>query len=497
VGLGGRTRNACVALGTDDRIIGICEQERITRVRAAGFNSSGLPDEALDELLRRSDRHRREATRYVIAESGPDLPPSTPVVSVDHHFAHACSAFLPSPFETATIVVCDDESPQVSVWDGNGTTVARVDWPWKGLGFAKLYSQCAEVLGFGCGVGGHEQRMEALARLNPDQRAARVCRLFGLAEGRLLLERGWQACISSWMETGAQLENTAAIAAALQARIGDLLIEFLAEVRLRTPTRQQLCVGGSLFHNSYFNGRVKRCGGFDEVFVPINPGNAGLAVGVGLHLSEHARQVVTPFLGPAYCAESIKATLDNCKLSYDRVSETDTIEISVEALQKGRIVAWFEGSMEWGPRALGARSILANPFAPYVLDNLNGFLKQRATWRGYALSGLEPAVREHFEGPETSPFMECDYVPRDRERFGHVLPGRNANVRVHTVGPEAPLKFRSLLEAFGEVSGIPILVNTSFNGFREPIVCSPRDAVRVFFGTGVDTLVLDRFVLSK
>ena len=93
--------------------------------------------------------------------------------------------------------------------------------------------------------------------------------------------------------------------------------------------------------------------------------------------------------------------------------------------------------------------------------------------------------------------MECDYVPRDRSRFGHILPGPNATVRVHTVGSDAPSRFRTLLHAFGEAAGIPIVVNTSFNGFHEPIVCSPRDGVRVFFGTGIDTMVFGQFVVNK
>jgi carbamoyltransferase len=211
----------------------------------------------------------------------------------------------------------------------------------------------------------------------------------------------------------------------------------------------------------------------------------------------HQRVRVNPFLGPAYCAEEIKATLDNCKLTYQWASDTDATEMSVQALRKGQLIAWFDGAMEWGPRALGARSILANPFAPYVLENLNRFLRKREPWRGYALSGLEKAVGDHFDGPSCSPFMECDYVPKDRARFRHILPAPTAAVRVQTVGVAAPARFQRLLQRFGEVSEIPMLVNTSFNGFREPIVCSPNDAVRVFYGSGVDMLIIGNFVVTK
>jgi carbamoyltransferase len=242
---------------------------------------------------------------------------------------------------------------------------------------------------------------------------------------------------------------------------------------------------------------VRLCGLFDEVYIPVEPGNAGLSLGAALHISGGRPLPVAPFLGPSYGSDDIKATLDNCKLTYRWASEPDAVAMVVDALAKGRLVAWFEGPMEYGSRALGARSILANPFSPYVLDNLNRFLKRREPWRGYALSGLAPAVRENFVGPAAAPFMECDYVPRDRSRFRHVLPTQSAAVRVHTVGSEGRPRFQALLRAFGDATGCPVLVNTSFNGFHEPIVCSPRDAIRVFYGTGIDMLVLDQFILTK
>jgi carbamoyltransferase len=216
-----------------------------------------------------------------------------------------------------------------------------------------------------------------------------------------------------------------------------------------------------------------------------------------LHGETLAPHLVTPFLGPAYGPQEVKDMLDNCKLHYAWESGENTIGVAVEALLKGRLVAWFDGPMEWGRRALGARCILANPFSPFVLENLNRFLKQRESWRGYALSGTASAVRQHFDGPPDSQFMECDFRPKDPATFRHVLPKKDAALRMHMAGSTTPRRFARLLEAFGSASGLPFLVNTSFNGFHEPIACSPRDAVRIFYATGIDVLVFEEFVLRK
>jgi carbamoyltransferase len=320
--------------------------------------------------------------------------------------------------------------------------------------------------------------------------------LFTFNGDHLFLAPNWQRRIEDCVK-GADLGRKSQVASALQHRIGLLLLEFVRAVRRRFPDTEALCLGGSLFHNSYFNSQVKKRGGFDHVFVPVNPGNGGLSVGAALHANGGMRVPATPYLGPAYSSEEIKATLDNCKLTYQWTSETETISIAVEELKKGHLLAWFDGPMEWGPRALGARSIVASPLAPYVLDNLNRFLKQRETWRGYALSGLATAVHDFFDGPSISSFMECDYLPRDRALFRNILPSPDAAVRVHTVGDEAMPRFRELIRQFEAATGVPFVVNTSFNGFQEPIVCSPRDAIRVFYGTGIDVLVLGQFVIRK
>lgn len=495
-GIGGGTRNGSAALVHDGILTAVCSQERVTRVRGAGVNGSGLPDEALDLLLQRSGRTRAAVDRWSVVE-GDGPAPADLADRVEHHRAHACTTYLTSPFDAAVILVCDHESPEVSVWIGDGASVTRVERPWHGTGFVRAFSRCSAALGFTGSAA--DQRMEALARLRPDSRDAGIDAAISRDGNSLHIDGGLESVVASRLagSGGTGSPTHAGVAAALQGRLAELLVDLVRDLRADlAPSR--LCLGGSLFYHSSMNTAVRQAGVFDEVFVPVDPGNSGLSVGAALQASGAAPRLVSPFLGPSYSPEETKQVLDNCKLQYAWESDEDAVMVAVRALQNGRLVGWFDGAMEWGPRALGARCILANPTAPYVLDNLNRFLKRRDPWRGYALSAAQEAVAEHFEGPAAAPFMECDYRPRDPKRLREALPFKEAAVRVHTVSADFALpRFRRLLDAFGEATGLPFLINTSFNGFHEPIVCNPRDAVAVFYATGLDVLVTNQFVLSK
>lgn len=494
-GLSGGSRNASAALVRDGRLVGICAQERVTRVRGAGVGSRGFPDEALDALLEPSRTRRAEVDRYVVAEPTIIDTSGASFDRVEHHLAHASTAYYSSALRAAVVVVCDHEPPYVTVWEGRDQNLTRVDWPWRTEGFSNLYTRCAAAFGFVTDAAG--QRLEALARLWPDTQEAGLAGLLRLEDDGIVvdpaLERFVEERIGADKEAGSASRGR--LAAAIQSRIGELFLDFLARVQRRVGG-DQLCLAGDFAYHSSINTLARRSSAFARVFVPVDPGNAGLSAGVALRAIGMPHAPLSPFLGPSYTPQEMKDTLDNCKLQYSLESEDAVIGQAVRALKNGNLVGWFDGPMEWGVRALGARCILANPTAPYVLENLNRFLKRREPWRGYALSGIETAVREHFDGPETAPFMECDYRPRDPDRFLNALPLRGAAVRIQTVSDGLP-RFRRLLEAFGDATRLPFLINTSFNGFHEPIVCSPRDAVRVFYGTGIDLLIMDRFVLRK
>ncbi len=494
-GIGGGARHGSVALAIDGHLVAALSQEAAVRVRGAGVNASGVPDEALGLLLERTGRSRSEVTRLVAA-TATGTAVAAGIEAVPHERAHASTAYRTSPFAAATVIVCDDSSPDVTVWTGDGGTLRQVPWRAQGPGFAPVLHRFATAFGFRTPAG--TQRLEALARLQPDGRDPLLEAAVDAGDDGLRIDPGLDQRIADRGATDRFQDVTprARAAAALQSRLGDLVVQLVEAVHAQVGGTD-LCLGGTLFYNSSINTRVRQSGVFERVFVPVDPGDSGLGVGAALEALGRAPAATTPFLGPGYSAEETKAVLDNCKLQYDFESEEQAVREAVQALGEGHLVGWFEGGMEWGPRALGARSILASPTAPYVLENLNRFLKHREPWRGYALSCLDEGVAEHFDGPASSPFMECEYRPRDAARFREVLPSAAATVRVQTVGADGLPLFRRLLEVWGERSGVPCLVNTSFNGFHEPVVCTPRDAVRVFYGSGLDVLIMNQFVLRK
>jgi predicted NodU family carbamoyl transferase len=426
--------------------IAACEENRLTRAVDSG--TTGPPELSTAELLRFLGREKADIVRALdVADEG-DLNP---------HRAHAEYASRASGFERPLVLVCGAET---SAWVGSDQ-----------VALPQTYSA--------------------------------ITRDYGALTARLGLRPTRDEHLVEGLARGGHSE-----AASVQRRLGDGLLRLLDDLRARTATRE-VCLSGGLFFNTYFTTLVASSGMFEETFVPAHPGRNGAALGAALLGAQDASggrvvpgaaaEVGSPYLGPSYTDQEIKGTLENCKLSFDLVHDDALFGLVLHQLARGRMVGWYHGRLEWGPRALGHRSVLADPFAPHVLENLNGFLKRRPAFRPYGVSVPADRLADVFEvraGVEASPFMQFEYRPRDIERFRPILPPGVETLRVHTVDGSEPRTLR-LLEQWGARSGMPVLVNTSFNGFHEPLVCSPRDAIRVFYGTGLDVLALENFVLRK
>lgn len=477
-----------------------CEQDRVTRVRDAGVPAAGFPTEAVDAVLQIAGCSRSDIAVCAYAEDGIIVPNGWRGVRLAHDLAHATTAFLTSPCSEALIVICGhDVSPEVAVFQADEAGIRNLELPWGGPGFSRLYSLLTGAMGLL--PRRDEHRMEALARQRQAVTGDEVKGLIRLGADRIEIDPQLTDRVAAWIGTGPrQSAARIAVAGTLQAHVGDLLLDFLRRIRTGV-SNHNLCLSGGLFYNTNINTRVRESGLFDEVFIPVHPGNAGLAVGCALGgLPDGERPVAgrqaAPFLGPEFPDVEIKAVLDNCKLSYGYLDDGELIRDAVETLRRGHLLGWFQGRMEWGPRALGGRSILASPSAPYVLENLNAFLKRRDPPRSYAVSICQEDFHDWFEGPSPSQLMQFDHRVKDPAVFAQIMSGPDAPIRVHTVGEE-PAVMRRLLKAFGEATGLPVLVNTSFNGFHEPIVCTPRDAVRVFYGSGLDMLAMGNMIVRK
>jgi carbamoyltransferase len=294
-----------------------------------------------------------------------------------------------------------------------------------------------------------------------------------------------------------------AIAASLQQACTEIVIS-LVKHYLQSENLQHVCLGGGLFLNTLLVSGVENEIGVDRVFVPPAPGNPGCAIGSAMLMTHQKSQKVkrgsdSVYWGPSFARSEIKDTLDNCKTRYSlQVTEDRKIDTAVQLLESGKIVGWYQGATEFGPRALGNRSVLASPWAAYVKENLNDYIKHREWFRPFALAVPEEDCSKWFQASHSCRYMNSlatvvEGGPGLPEGF--ILPGNR--VRLHVVSRQANSLFWRLLKRFGEIAPAPILVNTSFNLFGEPLVVRPRDAMRSYFCSGIDALIIDNFVLSK
>jgi carbamoyltransferase len=480
--------------------VGACEENRLLRARQAP--AFGRADLAIAELLRFLHRTRDDiqSVAVVTGDNRGDWPDEPRAVHVDGHRAHASYAFHSAGVTDAIVLVSEVHHPRGwTAWRfRQGQPPVSVGDALGAYPLARIYGQLAEALGF---VPTRDEHLvEALARAGRDLQRGIADEIASTPDG-LRVAPDFSDQIRQLVSPRAPDQLRMDVAASVQRRLGECLVELITRLRDAAGAETAaLCITGGLFFNTYFTTLAASCGAFAHVHVPAHPGRNGTAIGAALEAGAAADMAQGPlgsaYLGPAYADGQIKEVLDNCKLSYDLLHEERLLDAVVDAIGRGRLVGWFHGRLEWGPRALGHRSVLADPQGPHTLENLNAFLKRRPAYRSYGVSVPLAVVHDWFDGPPASPFMQFEYRPRDPERFRTILPPGVERLRLHTVDDTEP-RFLRLLNRWGDRTGMPVLVNTSFNGFHEPLVCSPRDAIRVFYGTGLDVAALESFVLRK
>jgi carbamoyltransferase len=467
--------------------------------------------------------------------------PEGRVESFDHHLCHAASAFYASPFDSALIVTLDEHGDGRSGFAGlgGGTRIRELDSIPFPHSLAWVYTQVTRLLGFRPRGDEHKTQWLSLtsepvfaelflemlrsgANSPPHLNSKYVSRSFSVDQSftpefyRQLGIAANPATTAKTAESSASLQQPAFlsdslranIAASLQQACTTIVCDWLEALR-RTTKARSLCLAGGLFLNPLLVSAVERATGFDEVFVQPAAGNEGTSLGAAwlawhqLFRKPRMEPMLSTYFGPSYSNQDIKTVLDNCKASYAWCdSDHHKIEEALRLLEAGKIVAWFQSSAEFGPRALGNRSLLASPWAPYVKENLNDFVKHRESFRPFALSMPIEDAAEYFDCSANARFMTTMAVAKDKGvklleslPSGFLLPGKL--VRLHTVSSAENPLFWKLLKRSGEKGRAPMLVNTSFNLFGEPLVIRPREAARSYFCSGADALIAGSFLLSK
>jgi carbamoyltransferase len=451
--------------------------------------------------------------------NGHSSPPA--VLTFEHHLCHAASAFFLSPFDRALIVTLDEDGDGISgmIAVGEGARIRVLKRIPVHHSLAWLYSQVTELIGF---VPRREEHKTQWLSLEGEPTFKNVFLGMLRRSGSNLphLDRSFCAWNSSGrMTLGDEFYRQARILAPDRRPSEDQRRELAASVQfacteivsglvgefLGREGLENVCLGGGLFLNSLLVSDIEKRCGMGRIFVPPGPGNSGTALGAAL-LAWHRTpnrprrdDGCSVYWGPEFSHQEVKEVLDNCKARYSiQNTQNRKVECTLQLINAAKIVGWYQGATEFGPRALGNRSVLASPWAPYVRENLNDFIKHREWFRPFAVAVPAEDSCKYFEASEVCSLMnslatvrpDCSVLPAE-----FLLPGRR--LRVQTVNRKANPLFWQLLKQFGEKAPAPILLNTSFNLFGEPLVVSPRDAVRSYSCSGLDALVMHNFVLSK
>lgn len=422
---------------------------------------------------------------------------------VSHHLAHAASAARCSGFETCNILSLDgvgeNEAGFLGAFKENKIEKfgsIRIN---QSLGW--LYTLVTGICGFT--EHSHEGKTMALAAFGtPDLSLLKD--IAELREDGYILHRNWYRTIYATFgpkRQGRKLltQKHKNLAATVQGFLEEAGLRLARALHRRTG-HTDLVLAGGVALNCDMNAKLLGSGFVDRIFIQPAANDAGTALGAAYEWYAEAtgrpcEPLTHAYYGPQYSDAEIESLLKDSKLRYRRIASLAEV---AERLASGKIVGWFQGRMEFGPRALGNRSILAHPGLPGMKDKINREVKHRAAWRPFAPSVLADRAPEYFERYRSSPFMLLTFATK-KEKLADIAAAvhTNGTARVQEVTEELQPRYHELITAFAERTGIPAVLNTSFNDQEKPIVLTPRDALQTFFTTGLDVLVLNDFLLTK
>ena len=430
---------------------------------------------------------------------------------IDHHKSHAASTFRCSGFDDSLILTMDGAGDwnTTTLGYGKGNKIVlekKIPVP-NSLGM--MYETFTKYLGYTEGIG-HENKIMGLAaygrpiidfsdiikfkenffKTNPD---------YVYAQNRIsMIEKrfGPKLLAPPTEQTSQHYRN---IAATLQTSLEKAALKLTKYLLKKYPFRN-LCLAGGVAMNCKMNGTIWKSGLVNDIFIQPNASDGGNSLGAVLELyaklgykskikMEHA------YFGPEFSNEEIEKVLNRYKIKYTK--HKNISRVVAEKVAKGKVIAWFQGRMEWGARALGNRTIVADPRRKGMIDYINKEIKLREGWRPYAPSILSGKEEEYFENAHDSPFMILAFdVKKNKQKEIPAVTHFDGTSRPQTVNKEINPKYWKLIKEFENITGVPVVLNTSFN-CREPIICKPEEAIRTFYSTALDALAMGDYLIEK
>ena len=445
------------------------------------------------------------------------------IIFLEHHLAHAASAYLVSPFKESAIFTVDGvgewTTTALGMAKGNDIELFKqINFP-HSLGL--LYSTATAYLGFK--VNNDEYKVMGLAPYGKPRYYEQMKKIIDVKDdGSYKLDMSYfvyhyklrmpsKKFIREFgpvRKKEAEIEQRHKdIAASLQKLLEEVLIKIINELYKETRS-ENLCMAGGVALNSVANGRILRNSPFKRIYIQPAASDAGTSLGVAFYIWNtilgNKRNFVQKhaYLGPSYTTKEIKEFLDKNQINYTELKDKELPRIVAKLIWQNKVVGWFQGAMEWGPRALGARSILSNPCNPKMKDILNLKVKHREPFRPFAPAVTIEDAHDYFECdrpiPLAADFMLMVYpVIKEQRKEIPAVVHVDGSGRLQTIRREINERYYNVIREFEKFSRVPIVINTSFNIRGEPIVCTPYDAYRCMMGTGIDYLVMDRFLITR
>jgi carbamoyltransferase len=439
---------------------------------------------------------------------------------ITHHLSHA-STFYYSPFSNASIMTIDafGEKECVLFAEGNDTdlkTIWTQEFP-HSLG--AFYSTITEFLGFQP-QSDEWKLMGAAPYGDPDEFYTKLKKLvifknegFELdlsffnfymfhRPGRFTQKFSDYIGIPPNPKDKPLSKQYYNLAASAQKIMEEIYFHLLNQLYSKSQYKDNLVLAGGVVFNSVANGKILQNTSFKEVYIPPVPDDSGGSLGAAFYVyhqlskKKRVKHLSSNYLGPSFSEDEIQIELDKYKLQYTKL-ENPSLK-AAELIYNGKIIGWFQGRLEFGDRALGNRSILADPRDSSMKDKVNETIKYREPFRPFAPSILNEKVSEYFDNAVSTPFMEKVFpIKKEKQEIIPAVTHVDGSGRLQTVTEEQNKLYYSLIKEFEKLSGIPIVLNTSFNLKGEPMVASPKDAIRTFFTSGLDALILGNFLLEK